>query len=136
MVSDGMHSSTLEMPGEREAAGIRKDRQQVPGNGDDAKRPVQKPNRKTYGKKPPVPAYALVIGRDYDVLGTHTSVKDAEYTGHEIIGRLVLYCFQQGKQPYKFSEYSVRTGGWIRESGTGEDIPATPDVTREMGKKH
>lgn len=73
-------------------------------------------------KEPKVLAYTLEEGRNYDVFGTHTSVKSVEYTGYKMIGRLVLYCFQKGSRLYKFSEVAVRQGGGIRDSGTGEEI--------------
>lgn len=128
-------SSTLEMPRERETAGIRRDGRQAPENAGVLSKPVKKTSKKQKAA-PPVPAYVLVTGKDYDVSGTHTSVKDAEYAGHEIIGQLVLYCFRQGEQIYKFSEYSVRTGGWIRESGTGKKIPAAHAPRKRTGKKY
>lgn len=124
MVSGGM-SNTLEMSRTSQATA------QYDENG------TAKPTRKTYKKRnanPPVPAYALVTGKKYDVSGMHTSVQDAEYMGHEIIGRLVLYCFRQEKQPYKFSEYAVRTGGGIWESDTGVEIHAA--LAKKASKKY
>lgn len=67
-------------------------------------------------KAPPVSAYTLDIGERYDVSDTRKSIRSAEYTGYEIIGRLVLYCFLRNGQPYKFSEPAVKRGGWIRIS--------------------
>lgn len=84
---------------------------------------------------PVVPAYTLEKCRSYDISGTHTSVKSAEYTGYETIGRLVLYCFLSGEQPYRFSELSVLQGGGIQNSGTGEEVPpAETDVKRKHGR--
>lgn len=128
MVSDGM-GNTLEKPRERQAT-VQYDKEQAFTK----ENSTVKRTRKTYKKRnaePPIPVYVLVPGKNYDVSGMHTSVQDAEYTGHEIIGRLVLYCFQQGKQPYKFSEYAVRTGGGIWESETGAEILATPAAKRK-----
>lgn len=131
MVSDGM-GNTLEMPRERQAT-AQYDKEQA----FTTENSIVKRTRKTYKKRNadlPVPAYVLVTGKDYDVSGMHTSIQDAEYMGHEIIGRLVLYCFRQGKQPYKFSEYAIRTGGGIWESDTGVEIHATP--AKKAGKQY
>lgn len=92
--------------------------------------PGERKNEASIGKKnfkkavkplkvPPVPAYTLDIGERYDVSDTHKSIQSAEYTGYEIIGRLVLYCFLRNGQPYKFSETAVKRGGWIRISADG-----------------
>lgn len=132
MFSDGI-SSTLEMPGKEKAAGGLPDGRQDHVYRDGLKKPVKKPARRQK-PAPPVPAYMLVIGQDYDVSGTHTSVQDVEYTGYEIIGRLILYCFRQGKQPYKFSEYAIRTGGGIWESSTGTEIHVAP--AKKAGGRH
>lgn len=125
MVSNDICRSTLEIPSRRKKTDIPQDKQQALENGNAVARPRKKTQKKQK-PAPPIPAYELVPGKDYDVLGTHTSINGAEYTGYEIIGQLVLYCFLQGTQQYKFSEYAVRMGGWIRESDTGVMIPATP----------
>lgn len=86
--------------------------------------PIGKKNVKKAAKPlkvPPVPAYTLDIGERYDVSDTHKSVRSAEYTGYEIIGRLILYCFLRDGQPYKFSEPTVKRGGWIRVSADASE---------------
>ena len=74
----------------------------------------KKPQRNSQG--PAVPEYKLEPGNHYDVYDSHKSIQNTEYTGYETIGHLILYCFLQGTQPYKFSEPAVRRGGKIRES--------------------
>ena len=62
------------------------------------------------------PLYKFEIGECYDVSDQHKSVWSAEYTGYEIIGRLILYCFMQDTQPYKFSEVALVRGGSTRKN--------------------
>lgn len=63
------------------------------------------------------PEYKLKSGNYYDVHDFYKSIWNAEYIGHEVIGHLILYCFLQGTQSYKFSEPAIRRGGKIKKRG-------------------
>ncbi len=99
--------------------GIRKSQSRGTRRSMKDKENTRKENIKKIPKSPPVPSYVLKTGKEYDVIGTHTSVRAVQYTGYETIGHLILYCFLKGNQPYKFSEIEIRKGGGIQESDTG-----------------
>lgn len=65
-----------------------------------------------------VPMYQLNEGTCYDVKSTGMILKEAEYAGYEVVGRLVIYRFRTGGSEYKISEPAIRRGGGIQISGT------------------
>lgn len=65
---------------------------------------------------PPTPLYELKAGRRYDVRDHSKSVWSAEYIGYETIRQLILYCFMQDGQLYKFSEVALIQSGTVREA--------------------
>ena len=77
------------------------------GNKTDAGKRVKKAPKPKVKSDPLTPIYKLEVGGRYNVSDHHKSVRSAEYTGYETIGRLILYCFMQDTQPYKFSEVAL-----------------------------
>lgn len=68
-----------------------------------------------------VPKYQLDEGTCYDVKSTGMILKEAEYAGYEVVGRLVIYRFRAGGGEYKISEPAIRRGGGIQISGTYQE---------------
>lgn len=93
------------------------------GNKTDAGKRVKKAPKPKVKSDPLTPIYKLEVGGRYNVSDHHKSVRSAEYTGYETIGRLILYCFMQDTQPYKFSEVALIQSGKIRKAGEGAREP-------------